>query len=491
MQQLKEQLPISHIEEVDDAGRARDISYKDICRRTELLAEIAHSKCSNLARDVAALVKQYLGSTFFEYDASLVRDGSFFAGYLLVDEPGCEEQVKDCMRAMDEMRWAFSKSQQYREDLVMKCDARAQNNRAAQLAAARAGAGASPPSDNDTYCNSQHSSFPEYAYTNPQDQYARSPGSSSGGSSGSATRSAHSQSPKGMPLVAHQQQQQARAHHHLAPVAPVANLPLVAQQLQPSIPMHLPLGAPGVTYQPAQLPYPLQAALPAAAAPQSASSRSASITIPPQAVTSRNASSTSLVSPPSTISPARAAPSAAGDTTQQMYFLQQQGRQLLEQQQQTVAMFQQLQQPSVQQLYHQLPARPSSQSRTSVPLVNPYGPQPVPLAQEHYPHQQPQYALHAQQPQADVPRDYEAQQPATTYYYDMSSLQPVQPGQYQAVDEAPILHNQQDAGLAATYYDPKPIDYASSQYFYPPDNQRQAAAQQPDFQQMYQYQAPQ
>ncbi|TDL27284.1 hypothetical protein BD410DRAFT_762036 [Rickenella mellea] len=88
------------------------------------LHTIASSKCHDAARHVVALVRRHLGTSFFEYDASLVRDGCFFAGFLLAGESGTEEEVKICLQALREMRWAFSKSEEREHTLKMVWDAR-------------------------------------------------------------------------------------------------------------------------------------------------------------------------------------------------------------------------------------------------------------------------------------------------------------------------------------------------------------------------------
>ncbi|KAG8808002.1 hypothetical protein FRC17_004179 [Serendipita sp. 399] len=70
---------------------------------------IAETKCYDLLDHVVLLIRRHLGSSFFAYDASLVRDGCFFAGHTLALMPGRDEDVKACLQALSEMRWAFSK----------------------------------------------------------------------------------------------------------------------------------------------------------------------------------------------------------------------------------------------------------------------------------------------------------------------------------------------------------------------------------------------
>lgn len=69
------------------------------------LHTIAESKCQDIIQHVVFLVRRHLGTSFFEYDASLVRDGCFFAGYMLAGEDGTDEQMDTCLRALSEMRW--------------------------------------------------------------------------------------------------------------------------------------------------------------------------------------------------------------------------------------------------------------------------------------------------------------------------------------------------------------------------------------------------
>ncbi|THG93549.1 hypothetical protein EW145_g8349, partial [Phellinidium pouzarii] len=83
------------------------------------LHTIADNQCQRFARLVIAIVRRQLGTSFFEYDASLVRDGCFYAGLLLAGESGSEEEVKTCLQALREMRWAFSKGEEREHTLRM------------------------------------------------------------------------------------------------------------------------------------------------------------------------------------------------------------------------------------------------------------------------------------------------------------------------------------------------------------------------------------
>lgn len=83
-------------------------SQQAIHRSLLHLHTIAESKCLDVAQHVVSLVRRHLGSSFFEYDASLVRDGCFFAGYMLPAD-STDERGDTCLRALSEMRWYVQK----------------------------------------------------------------------------------------------------------------------------------------------------------------------------------------------------------------------------------------------------------------------------------------------------------------------------------------------------------------------------------------------
>lgn len=66
----------------------------------------------DVAGQIVTLIRRHLGSSFFQYDASLVRDGCFYAGLCLARDSGTEEDIRTCVQALEEMRWAFSKSEE-------------------------------------------------------------------------------------------------------------------------------------------------------------------------------------------------------------------------------------------------------------------------------------------------------------------------------------------------------------------------------------------
>lgn len=79
----------------------------------------AKARCHTTARDVVAIIRVNLGTAFFQYDASLVRDGCFYAALLSANEFDTQEEVETCLQAMREMRWVFSKSQDRTQSISM------------------------------------------------------------------------------------------------------------------------------------------------------------------------------------------------------------------------------------------------------------------------------------------------------------------------------------------------------------------------------------
>ncbi|KAH9997486.1 hypothetical protein BJV77DRAFT_941252 [Russula vinacea] len=92
------------------------------------LLKIADARCHEVVRRVVAIIRQHLGTPFFEYDASLVRDGCFFAGFLLAGEGGSDEDVQTCLQALREMRWAFSKGEEREKTVRMIWESRKGSN---------------------------------------------------------------------------------------------------------------------------------------------------------------------------------------------------------------------------------------------------------------------------------------------------------------------------------------------------------------------------
>lgn len=89
------------------------------------LYEKAKSCCASVVGQVVEIVQLGLGTSFFQYDASLVRDGCFFAAFLLAGENGSGSDVQACLQALNEMRWVFSKSEERIHTVQMIWGARA------------------------------------------------------------------------------------------------------------------------------------------------------------------------------------------------------------------------------------------------------------------------------------------------------------------------------------------------------------------------------
>jgi hypothetical protein len=88
------------------------------------LLKIADARCHEVVQRVVVIIRQHLGTPFFEYDASLVRDGCFFAGFLLAGEGGSDEDVQTCLQALRQMRWAFSKGEEREKTVRMVWESR-------------------------------------------------------------------------------------------------------------------------------------------------------------------------------------------------------------------------------------------------------------------------------------------------------------------------------------------------------------------------------
>ena len=83
---------------------------KELLRR-ELVKyrDISASHCENMLDATVKIIKSHTAESFFAYDASLVRDGVFYAGYMLAKANDREEDMEVCLKALGEMRWAFCK----------------------------------------------------------------------------------------------------------------------------------------------------------------------------------------------------------------------------------------------------------------------------------------------------------------------------------------------------------------------------------------------
>ncbi|EMD38493.1 hypothetical protein CERSUDRAFT_113664 [Gelatoporia subvermispora B] len=99
---------------------ARTRKYETLVR----LHAKASLRCNEVVRHVVAILRRNLGTPFFQYDAKLIRDGCFFAGFLLASESGTTEEVETCLQALTEMRWAFSKSEEREQTVRMVWESR-------------------------------------------------------------------------------------------------------------------------------------------------------------------------------------------------------------------------------------------------------------------------------------------------------------------------------------------------------------------------------
>ncbi|GJE90864.1 GAL4 and fungal transcription factor domain-containing protein [Phanerochaete sordida] len=118
------------------------------------LYDKARTRCINAVQEVVKIIQGNLGSTLFQFDASIIRDGCFFAAFLLAGESGSSSDVEACLQALNEMRWVFSKSEERMHTVQMVWQARVQQGRGAartQSGSPGAGAGASFSLDDLSY----------------------------------------------------------------------------------------------------------------------------------------------------------------------------------------------------------------------------------------------------------------------------------------------------------------------------------------------------
>lgn len=88
---------ITHVQQIVDSARVLETGHdgssvrlasEDNLADLERLHAIAESKCYALAHEIILIVKRNLGSRFFAYDASLVRDGVYYASSILAVDGG-------------------------------------------------------------------------------------------------------------------------------------------------------------------------------------------------------------------------------------------------------------------------------------------------------------------------------------------------------------------------------------------------------------------
>ncbi|KAJ9105907.1 hypothetical protein QFC20_004144 [Naganishia adeliensis] len=106
-----------------EAAQFEDLSMDNRTRNAETqalfeirnLRDIAWAKCDHLVKEIASVIKQHLHTPFFEWDASLVRDGIYYVASLLAQSGGADQDIARCAQALSEMRWAFAKSEERTE----------------------------------------------------------------------------------------------------------------------------------------------------------------------------------------------------------------------------------------------------------------------------------------------------------------------------------------------------------------------------------------
>jgi len=84
----------------------------------------ANTRCQAVIRHVVSILRRNLGTQFFQFDAALIRDGCFYAGFLLAAESGNGDDIETCLQALREMRWTFSKSEDREQTLRMVWESR-------------------------------------------------------------------------------------------------------------------------------------------------------------------------------------------------------------------------------------------------------------------------------------------------------------------------------------------------------------------------------
>ncbi|KAA1474871.1 hypothetical protein DENSPDRAFT_782374, partial [Dentipellis sp. KUC8613] len=80
--------------------------------------KIADAKCHEMVVPIVEMIRRNMDTPFLEYDTTLARDGCFFAAFLLASETDNYEDARLCLRALHQMRWAYSKLEE-REKTVL------------------------------------------------------------------------------------------------------------------------------------------------------------------------------------------------------------------------------------------------------------------------------------------------------------------------------------------------------------------------------------
>ncbi|KAF8308774.1 hypothetical protein DL93DRAFT_2086567 [Clavulina sp. PMI_390] len=100
------------ISELDESGQPPSADAR--AKNLQNLHDLSESYCRDRFPRVMELVTHQLGSpTFFQWDASLVRDGTFYAGkWAATETNGSLDHVQTCITALRKMKWAFSLSEE-------------------------------------------------------------------------------------------------------------------------------------------------------------------------------------------------------------------------------------------------------------------------------------------------------------------------------------------------------------------------------------------
>lgn len=118
---LKQRLP---------PGAPQTVGASSMDRRSIDLLQLyqnAKMRCRNSVRSIITIIRQNLGTDFFRFDSCLVRDGCFYAAYLLANDSGSQGEVDTCITALREMRWIFSKSDERINTLRLIWESRIRN----------------------------------------------------------------------------------------------------------------------------------------------------------------------------------------------------------------------------------------------------------------------------------------------------------------------------------------------------------------------------
>ncbi|KAL1413541.1 hypothetical protein Q8F55_001315 [Vanrija albida] len=74
------------------------------------LLDIARHKCDDKVRNIVDSLRGHITTSFFEWDASMVRDGTFYTAQYLAKEGGTDDDIALCIQGLNEMRWCHAKA---------------------------------------------------------------------------------------------------------------------------------------------------------------------------------------------------------------------------------------------------------------------------------------------------------------------------------------------------------------------------------------------